>query len=251
MAQFSFIQQYSERGVSILTLHRPEKCNAINEQFISELKYALKKAEKDENSRVILIKAEGENFCAGADLNWIKRRNTFTHEKNKADALKFADLLQFLSCLLKPTIILVQGYAMGGGVGLVACCDIAIAERNAQFCFPEVKLGLIPATIAPYIIRSIGYSAARRYFLTAELFDSATAKKIGLVHQVADASELLSIGYHFTESIMKNDMYALSITKNLLNDLCPISKITISKTTDLLANIWTSSKRISMELNET
>ena len=240
MTQFSFVRQHAGNSVYTLTLNRPEKYNAINEQFISELKCALKKAEKDENSRVILIKAEGKNFCTGADLNWMKRMSKFTHKKNKADALAFAGLLRFLNCLLKPTIVLVQGYVMGGGIGLVACCDVVIAEKNAQFCFPEVKLGLVPVTIAPYIIRSIGYSAARRYFLTAELFNSATAEKIGLVHQVVDASKLLSIGYHFAKSITKNSTYALSTAKHLLNDLHPISKIIISQTADLLANIRTS-----------
>ncbi|WP_259411909.1 enoyl-CoA hydratase-related protein [Coxiella burnetii] len=241
MTQFDFIQKDTENSVCTLTLNRPDKHNAFNEQVIFELKCALQQADKEENNRVIIIKAEGSNFCAGADLNWMKRMAEFTREENEADALAFADLLQLLSRLSKPTIALIQGRVMGGGVGLVACCDIAIAVKDAQFCFSEVKLGLVPATIAPYIIRSIGYSSARRYFLTAEVFNAVAAEKIGLIHQVInEKTELLSTGHHFAELIIKNGPHALSIAKQLLNDLCPITENIVSQTADLLANIRTS-----------
>ncbi|WP_040933427.1 enoyl-CoA hydratase-related protein [Coxiella burnetii] len=241
MTQFDFIQKDTENSVCTLTLNRPDKHNAFNEQVIFELKCALQQADKEENNRVIIIKAEGSNFCAGADLNWMKRMAEFTREENEADALAFADLLQLLSRLSKPTIALIQGRVMGGGVGLVACCDIAIAVKDAQFCFSEVKLGLVPATIAPYIIRSIGYSSARRYFLTAEVFNAVAAEKIGLIHQVInEKTELLSTGHHFAELIIENGPHALSIAKQLLNDLCPITENIVSQTADLLANIRTS-----------
>ncbi|MBW5803085.1 enoyl-CoA hydratase/isomerase family protein [Coxiella endosymbiont of Ornithodoros amblus] len=243
MTQFDFIQKDTKSSVSTLTLNRPDKHNTFNEQVIFELKCALQQADEEESSRVIIIKAEGSNFCAGADLNWIKRMAEFTREENEADALAFADLLQLLSRLSKPTIALIQGCVMGGGIGLVACCDITIAVKDSQFCFSEVKLGLVPATIAPYVIRSIGYSSARRYFLTAEVFNAVAAKKIGLIHQVIDEkTELLSIGHRMAQLIIKNGPHALCVAKQLLNDLCPITENIVSQTAVLLTDILTSSE---------
>ena len=240
MSNLTLVQKHTENKICTLTLNRPKKHNAFNVQLITELKCTLQQANKEENIRVIIVKSEGKYFCAGADLNWMKRMSEFSREKNEADALAFADLLQLLSCLSKPTIASIQGGTMGGGIGLVACCDIAIAAKNAKFCFSELKLGLIPATIAPYIIRSIGYSSARRYFLTAETFDAPTAEKIGLVHRIVNENELLSESLRLAEVIIQNNAFALSCTKNLLNDLFPINKAVIAKTAALLAEIRTS-----------
>ena len=240
MSNLTLVQQHTENNICILTLNRPKKHNALNVQLITELKYTLQQANKEENIRVIIVKSEGKNFCAGVDLNWMKHMSEFSREKNEADILVFSDLLQLLSCSSKPTIASIQGSTMGGGIGLVACCDIAIAAKNAKFCFSELKLGLIPATIAPYIIRSIGYSSARRYFLTAETFDTLIAEKIGLIHQIVNENELTSESRRLAELIIQNNAFALSCAKNLLNDLSPINKTVITKAAVLLSEICTS-----------
>lgn len=240
MTKPSYIRQHVEKNICIITLNRPEKHNAFNEVVIAELKKVLQKIDTDENIRVVIINAEGKNFSAGADLDWMKRMAKFSHEENETDALALGGLFQQLDRLSKPTIALVHGRVVGGGIGLVACCDIVVATIETQFCFSEVKLGLIPAAIAPYIVRSIGYGLARRYFLTAELFAAAEAKKIGLLHQVVNANELQSTGYTLAESIKENGPQALLATKQLLNDLWPINENTISQTATCLATIRTS-----------
>lgn len=240
MTKPSYIRQNVEKNICVITLNRPKKHNAFNEVIITELKRVFKKIDTDENVQVVIINAKGKNFSAGADLDWMKRMAKFSREENEADASTLGNLFRQIDRLSKPTIALLHGYVMGGGIGLMACCDITIATTETQFCFSEVKLGLIPAIIAPYIIRSIGYSLARRYFLTAELFAATEAKKIGLLHQVVNANELQSTGYSTAESIKKNGPQALSATKQLLNDLCPINENIISKTATFLATICNS-----------
>lgn len=240
MTKPSYIRQNVEKNICVITLNRPKKHNAFNEVIITELKRVFKKIDTDENVQVVIINAKGKNFSAGADLDWMKRMAKFSREENEADASTLGNLFRQIDRLSKPTIALLHGYVMGGGIGLMACCDITIATTETQFCFSEVKLGLIPAIIAPYIIRSIGYSLARRYFLTAELFAATEAKKIGLLHQVVNANELQSTGYSTAESIKKNSPQALSATKQLLNDLCPINENIISKTATFLATICNS-----------
>lgn len=245
MIKPSYIRQNVEKNICIITLNRPKKHNAFNEIVIIELKNVLKKIDTDENIQVVIINAEGKNFSAGADLDWMKQMAKFSRKKNEADALTLGNLFQQLDQLSKPTIALLHGCVIGGGIGLMACCDITIATIETQFCFSEVKMGLIPAIIAPYIVRSIGYSLARRYFLTAELFSAKEAKKIGLLHKIVNANELQSTGYTIAESIKKNGPKALLATKQLLNNLWPINKNIISKTATFLAAI-----RISKEARE-
>ena len=144
------------RGVTTITLNRPDKHNAFNEDFIAELSGTLDEIGKDRSSKVMVLCSSGRNFCAGADLDWMKRMAGYTRVENVRDANALADLLYKLNFLPVPTIARVQGAAMGGGCGLVSCCDIALAADNAVFAFSEVKLGLIPATISPYVIRAIG-----------------------------------------------------------------------------------------------
>lgn len=240
MPKLSYIQQKVEKNICTITVNRPKKHNAFNEVVIAELKKVLKKIDTDENVQVVIINAEGKNFSAGADLDWIKQVATFSRKKNEANALTLGNLFQQLDKLSKPTIALLHGCVIGGGIGLMACCDITIASIETQFCFSEVKIGLIPAIIAPYIVRSIGYSLARRYFLTAEPFSATEAKKIGLLHQVVNTNELQSTGYTIAESIKKNSPQALLATKQLLNELWPINKNIISKTATFLSNICIS-----------
>ena len=171
-------------GVALVTLARPEVHNAFDETLIAELTQALVALERDAAVRAVVLLAAGKSFCAGADLNWMKRMAGFGEKENLVDAMALATLLKTLSCLAKPTIARVHGAAYGGGVGLVACCDIVVATPTAIFSLSEAKLGLIPATIGPYVVEAIGARAARRYFLTAERFDAADAYRLGLVHDI-------------------------------------------------------------------
>ncbi len=176
-------------GLAEIILNRPEVNNAIDENVIQLFTDALIKLACDDTVRVIGIKGEGKHFCAGADLNWMGRAIHFSHQENIEDAEKLANLLEKLHNSVKPTIAMVQGATYGGGVGLVAACDIAVATPDAKFCFPEVKLGLVPALISPYVISAIGERQARRYFLSGEVFDAARAKEIGLIHEVDGGGE--------------------------------------------------------------
>jgi methylglutaconyl-CoA hydratase len=178
------------RGVATLTLARPELHNAFDDALIAALTAEIGRLGSMETVRAIVLAAEGKSFSAGADLNWMKRMAAYSEAENRRDADALAELMRALNECPKPTIARVQGPAFGGGVGLVACCDMAVAAENATFCLSEVKLGLIPAVISPYVLRAMGARAARRFFLTAEIFDAAEARRLGLVHEVA-ASEAL------------------------------------------------------------
>jgi len=171
--------------IGLVTLNRPERHNAFDDAVIAELTDALRAMEGDDSVRVVVLSAAGRSFSAGADLAWMKRMAGFSMEENRRDAMGLATLMRTLAHLRKPTIARVQGAAYGGGVGLVACCDIAICTTQAVFALTEAKLGLIPAAISPYVVAAIGERAARRYFVTAERFDSAEAFRLGLVHDIA------------------------------------------------------------------
>jgi methylglutaconyl-CoA hydratase len=177
-------------AVAIVVLNRPEVHNAFNETLIAELSTALRLLEVDPTVRALVLAGAGESFCAGADLNWMKRMSGFSPAQNLADAKALAAMLGTLDTLSKPTIARVHGAVFGGGVGLVACCDIAIGAQDAVFSCSEARLGLIPATICPYVIQAIGVRAARRYFLTAERFTAAEAYRLGLLHDLALAEQL-------------------------------------------------------------
>ena len=177
-------------GIARVALARPEVHNAFDETLIAEFTSALHALDSDDAVRAVVLLGHGASFCAGADLNWMKRMARFGHTENLADARALAAMLHTLNTLSKPTIARVHGAAYGGGVGLVACCDIAIAAQEATFALSEAKLGLIPATISPYVIEAIGARMARRYFLTAERFDAAEACRIGLVHDIVLQGDL-------------------------------------------------------------
>ena len=177
-------------AIAIVTLNRPGVHNAFNETLIAELTRALRSLDADVAVRAVVLAGAGESFCAGADLNWMKKMAGFSRAQNLADARGLAAMLATLNGLAKPTVARVHGASYGGGVGLVACCDIAIAEQNATFAFSEARLGLVPATIAPYVIEAIGARAARRYFLTAERFTAAEAYRLGLLHDLTQPAEL-------------------------------------------------------------
>ena len=203
-------------GIGRITLNRPDRHNAFDDVVIIELAKILDRVATDPEVRVVVLAANGKSFSAGADLAWMKRTATYTVAENEADALVLAEMLSRLNTLPKPTVALVQGGAYGGGVGLVAACDMAIAADNAVFCLSEVKLGLIPSVISPYMLAAIGARAARRYFLTAERFDAAEAHRLGLVHEVVSADDLAAAGDRLTDYLLAAGPGATGKAKQLI-----------------------------------
>ena len=170
--------------IGIITMNRPERHNAFDDALIAELTEALRSMEAEDRVRVVVLSGAGKSFSAGADLNWMKRMAGYSKDENQRDAMALAALMRTLANLRKPTIARVHGAAYGGGVGLVACCDVAVGSHNATFALSEARLGLIPAVISPYVIAAIGERAARRYFITGERFDAAEAWRLGLLHEI-------------------------------------------------------------------
>lgn len=171
-------------GVLTITLDRPELHNAFDDTLVADLTAVLLEAEQDEAVRVVVLTATGASFSAGADLNWMRRMAQATEEENEHDALALAGLMRALNYLNRPTIARINGHAFGGGLGLVACCDITIAVDTARFGVTEARLGLAPAVISPYVSRRIGERHARRYFQSGERFDARRACEIGLIQEV-------------------------------------------------------------------
>lgn len=178
------------RGVARVTLNRPEVKNAFNETLIAEIAEAMTALSKDANTRVVVLQGAGDAFSAGADLSWMKRASNFTADENIGDARRLAAMLNAIYVCEKPVIAMVQGACMGGGVGLASACDIVIAAEDAFFALSEVRLGIIPAVISPFVLHAIGARQARRFFLTGERFDAAKAKEIGLAHMVCMRAQM-------------------------------------------------------------
>ena len=217
MREPTILTNIDEDGIATLTMNRPELHNAFDDGLIEVMTDILRTFEADPKVRLVMLTAIGKSFSAGADLNWMRRMADYSREQNLADANGLADLMRTLNTLSKPTIALVQGAAYGGGVGLVACCDIAIATARASFCLSEVKLGLMPAVISPYVVAAIGSRAARRFFLTAEAFDAGEAHRLGLVHLVvADDIELAAAADRITARLLANGPGAMAAAKKLV-----------------------------------
>lgn len=208
-----------ENYVATITLNRPDKRNAFNDDVISELTQAFQTIGQRDDVRVVVLAANGKAFCAGADLNWMRAMADYTRDENLADADKLAQMLATIYRCPKPTVAAIQGDVYAGGMGLVAACDIAIAVKNANFCLSEVKLGLIPATISPYVIRAMGARMAHRYFLTAEVFDAKEAKKIGFIHERVDEEEFGQTIERIVTSLVNNSPNAVSVCKQLVQNV--------------------------------
>lgn len=206
-----------ERGVVRVTLNRPAVHNAFNEGMIGELTDAFADLGKQDGVRVIVLAGNGASFSAGADLNWMKRAAEQDEYANREDALALAKMFDTLNTCPKPVVALVQGTALGGGVGLAACCDIVIAQPETLFGLTEVRLGLIPAVISPFVIAKIGPSAARRYFLTGERFTAVEALRIGLIHEVASALEAECA--KVVEALLAGGPEAIADAKDLIADI--------------------------------
>ena len=206
-------------GVATMRMNRPDVHNAFDDALIAALTAELRRLDQLPEARVIVLAANGKSFCAGADLNWMRRMAKYSQEENLRDAMALAGLMRTLDGLKKPTIARVQGAAFGGGVGLVACCDIAIASTEAAFSLSEVRLGLIPSVISPYVIAAIGEREARRYFLTAERFDAVEARRIGLVHDVVDSGALDEAVAKIAGHLRQGGPQALAAAKKLIADV--------------------------------
>ena len=208
-----------EQHVATVTLNRPQIRNAFNDEMIAELTHAFKTLGEDEQVRVIVLAAVGKAFCAGADLNWMRAMADYSYEENLADAEKLAQMLKTIYECPKPTIAAVQGDVYAGGMGLVAVCDVAIAVRIANFCLSEVRLGLAPATISPYVIRALGARASQRYFLSAEVFDSKKARQLGFIHERVSEESLDDAVAEFCAKVVKNSPEAVKTCKRLLHEV--------------------------------
>jgi methylglutaconyl-CoA hydratase len=228
--------------VATLWLNRPEMRNAFNEVTIAEVTEAFRDLGGNAGVRAIVLAARGPAFCAGADLNWMKKMAGYTHEENRADASQLAEMLRTIYACPKPVVARVQGDCYAGGMGLVAACDIAVAVDSAGFCLSEVKLGLIPATISPYVIKAMGESAARRYFITAERFTAQEAHRIGFVHALAPADALDTVTNDIVKALTTNSPNAVREAKRLVQDVASreLTAELIADTADRIADIRSS-----------
>jgi methylglutaconyl-CoA hydratase len=212
----SYVQIDREGKVATVRLNRPDKHNAFDEHLIAELTKAFRDLANDAAVRVVVLAANGASFSAGADLDWMKRMSVMDRTANERDSLLLADLMAAIDRCPKPVVGLIEGAAFGGGVGLAACCDIVIATTKASFCLSEVRLGLIPAVISPYVAAAIGPRACRRYFLTAEKFDAATAETLGLVHRVVAPEALAEARDEIVGHLLKGGPAAEAAAKELI-----------------------------------
>jgi methylglutaconyl-CoA hydratase len=230
--------------VATITLNRPDVRNAFNETTIADLTMAFDEVSQDGSIRAIVLAANGPAFCAGADLNWMKKMAGYTQLENEADALRLADMLRTIYFSPKPVVAKVQGDCYAGGMGLVAACDIVVAADGINFCLSEVKLGLIPATISPYVIKAMGDQAARRYFLTAERFDAREGRRLGLVHEVVPAEQLDGTVAGIVKALVNNSPNAVREAKKLVRDIAglPIDDVLLADTAGRIANIRASSE---------
>ncbi len=207
------------RGIATLTLNRPERRNAFDDVLIGELTEAFHRIGADDGVRALVITGAGAAFSAGGDLNWMRRMAGFGEAENYADAMRLAAMLRGLNELPKPTIARVNGAAFAGGVGLICCCDVAVAAEGAAFSISEVRLGLVPSTIGPYVVAAIGTRAARRYGLTGETFDAAVALRIGLVHETVAASDLDAAVERIVVALLAGGPRAQGRAKRLIAEL--------------------------------
>ncbi|HEX4113927.1 MAG TPA: enoyl-CoA hydratase-related protein [Stellaceae bacterium] len=207
------------RGVATLTLNRPEVHNAFDDGLIAELTQVFERLAADRSVRVLVLTGAGASFSAGADLNWMRRMGGFSAAENLADAMALAAMLRRLNDFPKPTVARINGAAFAGGVGLISCCDIAIAAADAVFAVSEVRFGLVPGTIGPYLVAAVGPRAARRLFQTAERISAEEARRVGLVHETVPRAELDTLVEKFVALLLDGGAEAQAVSKRLAIDL--------------------------------
>ncbi|MBI0329579.1 enoyl-CoA hydratase/isomerase family protein [Burkholderia plantarii] len=245
--RYETIRVTDQQRIATVTLARPEVRNAFNETMIAELTAAFGELDARDDIRAVVLAAEGPAFCAGADLNWMRRMAGYTDDENRTDARRLARMLEAVHRCGKPVIARIHGDAYAGGVGLIAACDIAIAAAPARFCLSEARLGLIPATIAPYVVRALGERASRRYFTTAEVFDSARAAQLGLIHEAVPAEALDAAIAQLGETLRANGPAAVRTAKRLVAEVAgrALDDALIEQTAD-----WIAATRAGAEARE-
>jgi len=241
---FSHLTVSAQGAVATITLARPEVRNAFSDLVIEEITAAFTEVGARAHIRAVVLAAEGTAFCAGADLHWMRRMADYTREENLADAGKLAAMLRTMDQCPKPTIARVQGDVYAGGLGLVAACDMAVAVDSAHFCLSEVKIGLIPATIAPYVIRAMGTRAAQRYFVTGERFTAHEALRIGLIHETVPAAQLDARITALLDALTSASPQAVTAAKRLVHDVAGrvINNALIDDTISAIADIRASTE---------
>ena len=242
MTDFTSLKLTIDGAVARIQLDKSETRNAFDDIMIAELTQAFVEAGAAPQVRAVVLEASGSAFCAGANLNWMRRKADYTRDENLADAGKLADMLRTIAECPKPTIARVQGDVYAGGMGLVAACDMAVSVDTVWYCLSEVKIGLIPATISPYVIRAMGARASQRYFLTAERFSAAEAHRVGLVHEVVTADALDAKVDELLKALISASPAAVRACKTLLADVTgrEIDDALIVKTVEGIADIRAS-----------
>lgn len=226
-------------GVATITLNRPEKHNAFDETLIAQLHDLLESLAQDDNVRVLILEGAGKSFSSGADLDWMRRMANYSFDENVKDASALSRLLHRLNYFPKPTIAKVHGAAFGGAIGLISCCDIAVATKLTKFCFSEVKVGLVPATISPYVIAAMGERIARRYFLTGEVFSARRARRLGLISESVTEEDLDGTVNHLAKTLLNNGPQAVQQAKHLIFDVSgkPVDSDMLDLTSELIAKV--------------
>ncbi|GAB2831586.1 enoyl-CoA hydratase/isomerase family protein [Comamonas piscis] len=240
----TFLTVEATGPVATITLTQPDVRNAFSDEVIADITRAFTWVGAQDQVRAVVLAAEGPAFCAGANLNWMRAMADYSREENLVDAGKLAEMLRVIYTCPKPTIARVQGDVYAGGMGLVACCDMAVAASQAGFCLSEVKIGLIPATISPYVIRAMGARAAHRYFLTGERFDAAEALRTGFVHQVVEAEALDSAVDGLLKHLLSASPAAVQACKKLVIDVAgrEVDEALIAETVAGIADIRSSAE---------
>ena len=219
MANYEHLSVGHGDAVATVALARPDARNALNAGLIGELRRCAEELAEDDKVRVVVLTGEGDFFCAGADIGYMRDTTNFSYEENLEDARNLAAMFEAVDGCPKPVVARVKGAAIGGGVGLVAAADVAVAEEGTVFAFSEVRLGISPATIAPFVVRKIGHSQVRALFLTGERFDGVRAREIGLVHEVISEEDLDAAVQEKVEGLLEGGPEALAATKALLREL--------------------------------
>ena len=230
--------------VAEVWLNRPDVRNAFNDEVIAELTAAFAQLASDAQVRVVVLSGRGKAFCAGADLNWMRAMADYSWEQNREDAQRLADMLWTLDQCPVPVVGRVQGDCYAGGMGLAAICDVLVASRNVTFCLSEARLGLLPATISPYVVRAMGPQAARRYFVTAERFSAAQAHAMGLVHELCEPEALDAKVAEIVATLVANGPAAVKACKQLVRDVAgqELTEALRAETARRIADIRASSQ---------
>ena len=233
-----------DRGVATITLNRPDLHNAFNDELIVKITEAFKNLDQDNKVRLIVLTGEGASFCAGADLNWMKKMKDYSEEENYQDSLKLSSMFWTINNCKKPVVGRINGHALGGGVGLVSCCDYVVASKDALLGLTEVRLGLVPAVISPFVVNKMGESFSRAFFMSGEKFTAEKAMMMGLVHEVVELSALNESMEKVIKSFLTAAPGAAVVAKDLVfkNKLMPMGKELQEFTCRTIAKIRTGSE---------